>query len=73
MQVGEDPFSRLAEEKRDRVRKNAKQQLGNLKDTAKAGGNAALPATLKLATNLPEKGKGKAQKRKELKDDVSTA
>lgn len=71
LQLGEDPFTQLRQEKRSRVNKQEQQQLANLKQAAKVGGKAALPATLQLAATLPEKGKGKHIKRKELKDDVS--
>jgi hypothetical protein len=67
-QVGEDPFSKLRQEKRARVKKNSEQQLANLKEAAKSG--AALPPTLRLAAALPEKGRGKPTKRKELKNEV---
>ena len=62
----EDPFTRKLKEKKERVKKNEKQRLGNLKTAVKEGGNAALPATLKLAASLPEHGRGKPSKRKEM-------
>lgn len=49
---------------------NDKQHMGNLKAAMKASGPGALPATLKLAASLPEHGKGKPTKRKDLADDV---
>jgi regulator of ribosome biosynthesis len=62
----EDPFSRKLKEKKERVKKNEKQRLGNLKNAVKEGGKGALPATLKLAASLPEHGRGKPSKRKEM-------
>lgn len=69
----EDPFTRQRAEKRERVKKQEKQQLANLKAAAKAGGSAALPPTLRLAAALPEHGKGRPAKRKELKDELKAA
>lgn len=71
VQPGEDPFTKQRNEKKERVKKQEKQQLANLKAAAKAGGAAALPATLRLAAALPEHGKGRPAKRKELKGEVS--
>ena len=67
-EVGDDPFTRLRQEKRERVKKNQQQQLANLKGATKGG--ARLPPPLRLAAALPEKGRGKPVKRKELKDEV---
>jgi hypothetical protein len=53
------------------VRKQQKQQLGNLKVAAKAGGAGALPPTLRLAATLPDHGKGQPAKRKELHAEVT--
>lgn len=48
-----------------------KRQVANIKASAKTtGSSGALPPTLKLAAALPEHGKGKPTKRKEMKDDV---
>lgn len=69
-QVGEDPFTKQRQEKNERIKKQAKQQLTNLKAAAKAGGTAALPPTLRLAATLPEHGKGRPVKRKELHGEV---
>ena len=70
-QVGEDPFTKQRQEKRERVKKNEAQQLANLKAAAKAGGGAgALPPTLRLAAALPQHGKGRPAKRRELKEEV---
>ena len=52
------------------MKKQQKQQLGNLKAAAKAGGTAVLPPTLRLAAALPEHGKGRPAKRKELHSEV---
>eukprot|EP00197_Chlamydomonas_leiostraca_P004525 CAMPEP_0202860350 /NCGR_PEP_ID=MMETSP1391-20130828/2092_1 /ASSEMBLY_ACC=CAM_ASM_000867 /TAXON_ID=1034604 /ORGANISM="Chlamydomonas leiostraca, Strain SAG 11-49" /LENGTH=339 /DNA_ID=CAMNT_0049539505 /DNA_START=64 /DNA_END=1079 /DNA_ORIENTATION=- len=76
---GEDPFARLAREKRERVSRNKKSQLENAKVAAKSG---ALPATLKLAAVLTDSGQvskaGGARavpkgKRKELKEEIKLA
>jgi hypothetical protein len=66
-QPGEDPFTKQRTDKRERVRKQAKQQLANAKAAAKAG---TLPPTLRLAAALPEHGKGRPAKRKEMRDEV---
>jgi hypothetical protein len=71
LQPGEDPFSLLKQEKKDRQKKQNKQQLANVKQAIKTGGAAAVPATLRLAATLPDKGKGKPTKRRELRDEVS--
>ncbi|KAI7840975.1 hypothetical protein COHA_005204 [Chlorella ohadii] len=75
----EDPFTKQRAEKRERVKKQEKQQLANLKvrwlagAAAKAGGSGALPPTLRLAAALPEHGKGRPAKRKELKHELKAA
>ncbi len=70
-QVGEDPFTKLKQEKRERVKDQQKRQLQNIKASAKAvGSSAAVPPTLKLAAALPAHGKGKPTKRKDMHDDV---
>ena len=69
-QVGEDPFTALAEARKERVKKNRKQQLENVKESVKKGGG--LPTTLKLSASLPgssDRGDNK-RKRKELKSEV---
>lgn len=73
--MGEDPFTKQRQEKRERVKKNASQQLSNLKAAAKAGGGASgsLPPTLRLAASLPEHGKGRPVKRRELKQELKNA
>jgi hypothetical protein len=70
LQPGEDPFTLLRQEKRERVKHQQKQQLANVKQAVKESGAAAVPATLRLAAALPNKGKGKPTKRKELRDEV---
>ena len=71
VQVGEDPFTKLKAEKRERVREQQKRQLGNLKASAKSGGGPApLPPTLRLAAGLPSHGKGKPVRHKDVKEDV---
>lgn len=69
-QAGSDPFTDMRQGKKDRIRLNEKQQMGNLKTAIKASGSGALPATLKLAARLPEHGKGVPTKRKDLEADV---
>ena len=69
----EDPFTKMRKEKKQRVKKNEAQQLANLKAAAKSGGKQVLPATLKLAASLPEHGRGKPTKRKELKGELKVA
>jgi hypothetical protein len=69
-QPGEDPFTIMRQEKRERIRTQQKQQLANVKQAMQAGGAAAVPATLRLAAALPTKGKGAPTKRKELRDEV---
>jgi hypothetical protein len=70
LQPGEDPFTLLRQEKKERQKKQNKQQLANVKQALKTGGAAAVPATLRLAATLPDKGKGKPTKRRELRDEV---
>lgn len=55
---GTDPFAEAALAKKERVRKNREQQLGNLKASAKAASRSslALPPTLALASSLPKHG-----------------
>lgn len=69
----EDPFTRMKKEKKERIKKQEARQLGNLKAAAKAGGRGVLPATLRLAANLPEHGRGKPTKRKELLSELKSA
>lgn len=69
-QPGEDPFTQLRQEKRDRIKQQSKQQAANIKQAVKTGGAAAVPATLRLAAALPGKGNAKPVKRKELRDEV---
>ncbi|CAL8467031.1 g6567 [Coccomyxa elongata] len=72
--VGEDPFTKLKQEKRERVKDQQKRQLQNIKASAKAvGSSAAVPPTLKLAAALPAHGKGKPTKRKDMHDDIKQA
>ena len=70
---GEDPFTQQRAAKRERVAKQDKRQLANLKAGAKAGGKGALPPTLRLAAALPEHGRGPPVKRRELKGEVCAA
>lgn len=71
LQIGEDPFTQLKQEKRERVKAQHQRQVANLKTSSKGGGDAvALPPTLKLAAALPAHGRGKLNKRQEMQDDV---
>ncbi|KAI3432831.1 hypothetical protein D9Q98_010415 [Chlorella vulgaris] len=70
---GEDPFTKQRQDKKERAKKQQKQQLANVKAAVKAGGMAALPPTLRLAAALPEHGKGRPAKRKELHDELKSA
>jgi hypothetical protein len=70
LQRGEDPFTQLRQEKKERLKKQNKQQLANVKQAIKTSGAAAVPATLRLAATLPEKGRAKPTKRRELRDEV---
>jgi len=65
-----DPFTRNLKEKKERVKKQSGRQLANLKTAAKEGGQGALPATLRLAATLPEHGRGKPTKRKEMLPEI---
>jgi regulator of ribosome biosynthesis len=67
----EDPFTRGARERKGRARKNESQQAANLKAAAKAG--SVLPPTLRLAASLPEKGRGRPAKRRELHPELRKA
>ena len=71
LQIGEDPFTQLKQEKRERVKAQHQRQVANLKTSSKGGGDAVtLPPTLKLAAALPAHGRGKLSKRQEMQDDV---
>lgn len=73
VQPGEDPFTIMRHEKRERIKTQQKQQLANVKTAMQSGGAAAVPATLRLAAALPTKGKGAPTKRKELRNEVGEA
>jgi regulator of ribosome biosynthesis len=53
--LGEDPFTKHRQDKKERVRKQEERRLTNLKKAAKEGGKKALPATISLARALPQK------------------
>lgn len=72
-QPGEDPFSTMRKEKKERVKKQQKQQLNNVKASIKSHGAGVLPPTVKLAASLPEHGKGKPIKRKEMHGELKAA
>jgi len=82
----EDPFTRQARERRERVRDNGRRQAGNLvrasggKVTRSGAGEATagLPATVRLAAAAGVErhrgaGRGKPVLRKDLKDDLRAA
>jgi hypothetical protein len=74
VQPGEDPFTRMAMEKKERVRAQGKRELANQKASMKVHGPQVVPSSLKLAAALPEAGKkARPTKRKELVGDVSDA
>ena len=60
----------MRQAKRERLKKNEKQQMGNLKVAMKQSGPRALPGTVKLAASLPQHGNGRPSKRKDTEDDV---
>lgn len=60
----------MERDKKGRVKAGKKRELANVKNTLKKVGKSAVPSTLKLAATLPEHGKGKPTKRKELVEDV---
>ena len=61
----------MKKDKASRVKSGEKLQLANVKHSLKTAGRGSVPPTLKLAASLPEHGRGKPSKRKELKQDVS--
>lgn len=70
--MGEDPFTAMQKEKKAKTKSNKDRELANVKNTLKKVGKNAVPSALKLAASLPEHGRGKPVKRKDLKDDVSS-
>lgn len=66
LQAGADPFTEERTKKRERVKKNKASQLANLQGS-KPGG---IPASVQLAAKLPEHGRGKPTKRKEMQSTV---
>ena len=71
-QVGDDPFLQMENDRKGKVKAGKKRELANVKNSLKKIGKSAVPTTLKLAATLPEHGKGKPTKRKELVSDVSS-
>lgn len=70
-QPGEDPFTRIARERRDKVKRNKSNEARNLQDANKRG---ALPATIKLSTKLDASSvRGQIAKGKAMKDDIKSA
>ena len=71
LQVGEDPFTALRQEKRERVKAQRQRQVANIKGSSKSADvSERLPPTLKLAAGLPAHGRGKLSKRQDMQDDV---
>jgi regulator of ribosome biosynthesis len=69
----EDPFTRMAKDKKERVKRQGKREVANAKAAVKAGGPSALPPTLRLAASLPEHGKGKPTKRADMHPELRSA
>ena len=73
---GSDPFAEAALARKERVRTNRAQQLGNIKASAKAlaSSSLALPPTLALASSLPKHGaKGAPAKGDSAKQTLKSA
>ncbi|KAJ4785741.1 hypothetical protein LUZ62_036987 [Rhynchospora pubera] len=69
-EVGVDPFAKRSAEKKERVKKQEKNRLENLKKAAKAG---ALPSHIQLAaTALPITGTKKDVPKKASKDELES-
>lgn len=71
MQVGSDPFAEEKVKKQERVKQNKASQLANL--TGSRGGGGGIPASVQLAAKLPEHGRGKPTKRKQMERTVRGA
>lgn len=74
--AGEDPFSELATTKKAGVKRQKHNQVANVKAALKAGGKHAIPATLQLASALPQSSKQQPKvqpNRKLLKDQIKQA
>ena len=69
--MGDDPFLQMENDRKGKVKAGKKRELANVKNSLKKIGKSAVPTTLKLAATLPEHGKGKPTKQKELVADVS--
>ncbi|CAD7701328.1 unnamed protein product [Ostreobium quekettii] len=69
-EVGEDPFTKMDEAKKERVRKQEKRMVANIKSAAKAG---YVPNSVKLSAKLPEYGKGHPMDRKQHLSEVKSA
>ena len=61
----------MQKERKAKKESNKGRELANVKNALKKAGKGAVPSSLKLAAALPEHGRGKPTKRKELKEDVS--
>jgi regulator of ribosome biosynthesis len=69
VQVGADPFTEEKAQKRERVKRNKASQLANLTG-ARGGAPAGIPASVQLAGSLPEHGRGRPTKRKDMQPMV---
>lgn len=68
LQVGDDPFTKMDSEKKQRVMRQNRRELANVKAAAKAGYKTP---TAKLSASLPDRGKGHPLDRKHLLGEVS--
>lgn len=68
-QPGEDPFTKMEEDKKLRVASQDEREARNALSAAKKGGK--IPASVKLTSSLPEHGKGNPLKRKGLEREVT--
>lgn len=67
-QVGEDPFTKMDEDKKLRVAGQSEREVRNAQSAAKKG--RKVPASVRLTSSLPEYGKGNPLKRKGLEKEV---
>lgn len=71
VQPGEDPFTRLERERKDKVKRGKKSEAANIKDAARQG---AVPSTVRLSTKLdPAAARGQLAKGAAMKGDIQSA
>jgi regulator of ribosome biosynthesis len=71
LQIGEDPFTRVERERREKVKQNRRSEAQNVKEAIKQG---AVPSSVKLATKLdPKASRGQITKGRALKGDIQNA